>query len=131
MHLFFVALCWITILLFGYHTATANALHNNHKWMRTEVMDGNGLYVLDWKVHGKEIIFRATVNTRGFIGLGFSKKTGKMINADLVLAWVDDRTGKAHIVVNNSKYIFYCLYLYTLYIHKVTHVLKNTSLGIS
>lgn len=72
---------------------------HDHRWLRTEVMDGNGLYVLDWKIVEKEIVFRVTVNTRGFIGLGFSLKGSKMSDADLVLAWVDDRTGKPTVLV--------------------------------
>lgn len=72
---------------------------SSHQWLRTEVMDGYGLYILDWKIIEKEIIFRVTVNTRGFIGLGFSLKDGKMSDADLVIAWVDDRTGKPTVLV--------------------------------
>lgn len=72
---------------------------SNHRWMRTEVMDRNGLYILDWRVHNKEIFFRITANTRGFVGLGFSLKTGLMAGADLVMAWVDDRTGKPTVLV--------------------------------
>lgn len=75
--------------------------HSNHRWMRTEVMDRNGLYILDWRVHGKEIFFRITANTRGFVGLGFSLKTGRMAGADLVMAWVDDRTGKPTVLVSS------------------------------
>lgn len=75
------------------------ASSHDHRWLRTEVMDANGLYLLDWKVIEKEIVFRVTVNTRGFIGLGFSSKSEKMSDADLVLAWVDDRTGKPTVLV--------------------------------
>lgn len=78
--------------------ASSSSSHD-HRWLRTEVMDGNGLYILDWKIIEKEIVFRVTVNTRGFIGLGFSLKSGKMNDADLVLAWVDDRTGKPTVLV--------------------------------
>lgn len=67
--------------------------------MRTEAMESNGLYVLDWRVQGREIYFRITANTRGFVGLGFSLKSGLMADADLVLAWVDDRSGKPTILV--------------------------------
>ncbi|KAJ6646047.1 MOXD1 like 1 [Pseudolycoriella hygida] len=73
---------------------------HDHRWLRTEVMDGNGLYILDWKIVEKEIVFRVTANTRGFIGLGFSLKSGKMSDADLVLAWVDDRTGKPTVLAH-------------------------------
>lgn len=81
-----------------FSVASSSSSHD-HRWLRTEVMDGNGLYILDWKIIEKEIVFRITVNTRGFIGLGFSLKSGKMNDADLVLAWVDDRTGKPTVLV--------------------------------
>lgn len=89
-------------------TPSAHNHHNNHhhssnhRWMRTEVMDRNGLYILDWRVHNKEIYFRITANTRGFVGLGFSLKSGRMAGADLVMAWVDDRTGKPMVLVSRS-----------------------------
>ncbi|XP_036334198.1 MOXD1 homolog 1-like, partial [Rhagoletis pomonella] len=76
---------------------TAGIQHTN--WRRIEMMDANGLYWLEWWLKGytsQEIFFRVTVNTRGFIGLGFARKSPRMANADLVLLWVDDRTGKAN-----------------------------------
>lgn len=89
---------------------SSHATHTNHRWLRTEIMDGNGLYILDWKIHLKEIFFRVTVNTRGFIGLGFSQKTGRMSDADLVLAWVDDRTGKPTVLVCVVSLLFLCVF---------------------
>lgn len=76
-----------------------NIQHN--KWQRMEIMDGNGLYLMEWTIdnNNKDIIFTITVNTRGYIGIGFSHKSGKMANSDLILAWIDDRTGKANILV--------------------------------
>ncbi|XP_055379541.1 MOXD1 homolog 1 [Condylostylus longicornis] len=71
---------------------------HHHDWKRIEIMDPVGLYTLEWWVKSKEIFFRATVNTQGFIGLGFSKKSGLMAGSDLVLLWVDDRTGKPNIL---------------------------------
>ncbi|EDS45766.1 conserved hypothetical protein [Culex quinquefasciatus] len=71
-----------------------------HKWTRSEIMDANGLYLLEWKVDHKDIVFTVTVNTRGFIGLGFSHKSERMSGSDLVLAWVDDRTGKPSVLLN-------------------------------
>lgn len=76
------------------------SLSHQHRWMRTESMDPNGLYVLDWRLQGREIYFRITANTRGFVGLGFSLKSGRMADADLVVAWVDDRTGKPNVLVS-------------------------------
>lgn len=91
-------------------TVGNNHVHNHHnghngqhsKWFRTEILDGNGLFVLDWRKTSKEIIFRATVNTRGFIGLGFSYKSEKVGDADIILAWIDDRTGEPNVLVNIS-----------------------------
>lgn len=69
-------------------------------WRRMEMMDANGLYMLEWWTKAKDIYFRVTVNTQGFIGLGFSRKTGRMAGADMVLLWVDDRTGKPNALVS-------------------------------
>lgn len=86
-----------------------NHVHNHHsthsggthtKWFRTEILDGNGLFILDWRKTTKDIIFRATVNTRGYIGIGFSYKSEKIADADIILAWVDDRTGEPNVLVN-------------------------------
>lgn len=88
----------------------ANHVHNHHsahtggathtKWFRTEILDGNGLFILDWRKTTKDIIFRATVNTRGYIGIGFSYKSEKITDADIILAWIDDRTGEPNVLVN-------------------------------
>lgn len=88
----------------------ANHHHHNHltkKWFRSETLDGNGLYELNWKIVDKDIIFRATVNTRGYIGLGFSYKSHRIGDADIILAWVDDRTGQATVLVS-----FYLIFLF-------------------
>lgn len=92
-----------------------NHVHNHHnghngqhsKWFRTEILDGNGLFVLDWRIMEKNIIFRATVNTRGFIGLGFSYNSEKVSDADIILAWIDDRTGQPNVLVNYNKHLPY------------------------
>lgn len=93
------------ILAFCVNDSFANHHHHHqhrqqHSWFRTEILDGNGLYVLDWKVTEKDIVFRATVNTRGYIGLGFSYKSGKVSDSDIILGWVDDQTGEATVLVS-------------------------------
>lgn len=83
--------------------------HNDQEWFRTESLDGNGLFVLDWKVVNKDIVFRITANTRGYIGLGFSHKSEKVGDSDILLAWVDDRTGEPTVLVSNFiEYLCYC-----------------------
>jgi len=106
----FVRLCIIVVYL--RHDANCADHHNDQEnndasknsvrhqnWKRLEIMDGNGLYLLQWWLHEKDIYFRVTVNTRGFIGLGFSRRDGRMSSADMVLLWVDDHTGKANALV--------------------------------
>jgi hypothetical protein len=91
-------------LLFGLLFANARAAVSyppvHHNWTRSEVMDTNGLYTLEWHVHNKEIIFKATVNTRGFIAIGFQYQNMKFIGYDLAVAWVDDRSAKTNILVS-------------------------------
>lgn len=81
----------------------------NTDWSRSEILDSNGLYLLEWKIIENNIIFQTTVNTRGYIGLGFSYKNENMSGSDLILAWVDDNTGKPNILVGflfNKKKLF-------------------------
>lgn len=93
--------CASLVLVLSCSVYSSSVIH--HKWSRSEIMDKNGLFLLEWWLENhKEIVFRTTVNTRGFIGLGFSKKTGQMAGADLILAWVDDRTGKPNVLVSKK-----------------------------
>lgn len=106
---------FIFVLCHQWCLLAANHIHNHHhthvggggggdgthsKWFRTEILDGNGLFILDWRKTTKDIIFRATVNTRGYIGIGFSYKSEKVADADIILAWVDDRTGEPNVLVS-------------------------------
>lgn len=93
------------VFLFHLHLTYANHVHHHsaqhsNNWLRTESLDGNGLFLLDWRKSGKDIVFRATVNTRGYIGLGFSYKSDRIGDADIILAWVDDRTGEPNVLVS-------------------------------
>uniref|UniRef100_A0A8W7Q2B5 DOMON domain-containing protein n=1 Tax=Anopheles coluzzii TaxID=1518534 RepID=A0A8W7Q2B5_ANOCL len=75
----------------------------HHRWTRSEAMDPNGLYTLDWHIDQKDIVFTATANTRGFMGLGFSHRSEHMAGSDLVLVWVDDRTGKPNVLCPRAR----------------------------
>lgn len=96
----------IVIASFGLTTITTTvgasssfpAVH--HNWTRSESMDQNGLLNLEWRLRDKEIIFKATVNSRGFIAIGFVYQNIKITAFDLALAWIDDRSGKANILVS-------------------------------
>ena len=88
----------------------------SHNWTRSESLDGNGLYILEWRLKEQDIVFKATVNTRGFIALGFMNPNVKFSAFDLVLTWLDDRSGKANILVSifrnaKNKHLFYILFI--------------------
>lgn len=78
----------------------SDSIHHKN-WMRHEIMDNNGLYWLQWWVNAsdKDVHFEVTVNTRGYVGLGFSKD-GRMSRSDMVLLWVDDSTGQTNALVS-------------------------------
>lgn len=95
-----------------HHYASGESAVHHSNWRRLEMMDSNGLYWLEWWLQGKRIHMRVTANTEGYIGLGFSRKTGRSAGADLVLLWVDNHTGKPNALVNihmipNFSLIFY------------------------
>ncbi|XP_022225581.2 MOXD1 homolog 1 isoform X1 [Drosophila obscura] len=80
-----------------YNVVDGGGSMHHQNWKRHIMMDSNGLYWLQWwiNLNEKTISFEVNVNTRGFIGLGFSKD-GRMSSADIVLLWVDDVTGLAN-----------------------------------
>lgn len=80
------------------HHKKDNTFTNYENWEHFKIMDGNGLYFLEWRTDSKDIHFRATVNTQGSIGLGFSKRPGSLM--DFLVIWVDDHSGKPHILVS-------------------------------
>lgn len=96
----FVVYIWQNVNCAHHSDAIAHKSMRHKNWQRLEMMDNNGLYWLEWQVKEKDIYFKVTVNTRGFIGLGFSKKDARMSSADMVLLWVDDHTGKANALVS-------------------------------
>ncbi|KAH8260736.1 hypothetical protein KR038_008774 [Drosophila bunnanda] len=75
---------------------SSDIIHHTN-WTRREILDNNGLYWLQWwvKANDNDVYFEVTVNTRGYIGLGFSKD-GRMSRSDMVILWVDDSTGQAN-----------------------------------
>lgn len=72
-------------------------------WTHSEVLDKDGLVTLRWQPRHQEILFRVEAKTRGYVGIGFSPD-GKMENADIVLAWVDDRFHRAYLRVSLLKF---------------------------
>lgn len=68
-------------------------------WTHSESLDKNASVVLRWQPRHQEILFRVEARTKGYVGIGFSPD-GKMENADIVLAWVEDHTGQAFLMVS-------------------------------
>lgn len=60
------------------------------------ILDQYGKFIMLWTPLQKDIIIEIQVATTGFIGIGFSP-SGGMKGADIVLAWVDDQTGKLNV----------------------------------
>lgn len=72
----------------------------HHNWTRIERMDPNGIFILQWHLRNNEIVFKATVNSRGFIAIGFLYQNPRFNAYDIALSWVSDRSGKANILVS-------------------------------
>lgn len=92
---------WITT---STTSATVNQPLHHINWTRSEKMDSNGILQMQWQIKDKEIVFKVTVNSRGFIAVGFLSSP-KYNSFDLALAWISDRTGKANILVGLSMHI--------------------------
>lgn len=65
----------------------------------TAIFDPDNKYHLAWDFDDESIKFSVTVETRGYIGLGFSPN-GHMKGSDIVIGWVDDATGQGYLSVS-------------------------------
>ncbi|KAG5679456.1 hypothetical protein PVAND_009021 [Polypedilum vanderplanki] len=71
----------------------------HHKnWTRNEKLDPNGILNLQWYIRNNEIVFHVTLNSRGFVAIGFPYPNTQIKGFDVVFAWVNDKTGKANIL---------------------------------
>lgn len=79
-----------------------NASENTTKevqFSRRELLDEDGDVLLEWDPRDEEIVtFRVTAKTLGYVSIGFNDKSN-LKGADILVAWVDDATGAANVVV--------------------------------
>ena len=73
---------------------------HHRNWTRSEKLDQNGILNLQWYIRDSEVIFNVILNSRGFVAIGFPYPNTQIKGFDVVLAWVNDKTGKANILVN-------------------------------
>lgn len=72
---------------------------HHQNWTRSEKLDPNGILNLQWYLRNNEIVFQVTLNSRGFVAIGFQYQNPRIKGFDVVFAWVNDKTGKANILV--------------------------------
>ncbi|KAL7052495.1 hypothetical protein ACKWTF_004876 [Chironomus riparius] len=71
---------------------------HHRNWTRSEKLDQNGILNLQWYIRDSEVIFNVILNSRGFVAIGFPYPNTQIKGFDVVLAWVNDKTGKANIL---------------------------------
>lgn len=106
----------------GVHRAKRDTGNNYelYQWTHAEVLDRRGDVVLRWQPRHQEILFRVEARTRGYVGIGFSPDGG-MEGADIVLGWVDDRTGQGYLLVSCGKALWCC---------KIRSILRRLTINI-
>ena len=72
---------------------------HHRNWTRSEKLDENGILNLKWHLRNNEIVFQVILNSRGFVAIGFPYQNPRIKGFDVVFAWVNDKTGKANILV--------------------------------
>lgn len=98
-----VSVCNILLIILGFLTITASAYSvDNNPYRHKETLDRRGKYELEWLVEmeQKRITFNVTVQTKGYVGLGLSRR-GKMAGADLVIGGVN-HDGEPYFYVKKS-----------------------------
>lgn len=87
----------------------AAVVHREPAWSHSTLLDaglghghaGYGVR-LSWRPRDRYILFQLEAPTLGYVGLGFSQ-SGGMPGADIIVAWVDDATGRPHLLVGISR----------------------------
>lgn len=87
-----------------------------NRWMSSIQMDR---VRISWTPLEHSVVFSVEAKTRGYVGVGFSLD-GKMANADLVVSWVDDITGKPYLIVSTL-----VCYLYNVYLYNIVNLCLN------
>lgn len=83
---------------------------HHRNWTRSEKLDPNGILNLQWYLRNNEIVFQVTLNSRGFAAIGFPYLDTRIKGFDVVFAWVNDKTGKANILVKiNFMLVVHCI----------------------
>ena len=96
----------LLIVFFGLSLSSIEATLSE-EYDHAAYLDENMLYKLYWSVkHADKLIhLAAEVKTTGWVGFGISQGlSGRMLNADIVIGWVD-ATGKAHLKVFLIEYL--------------------------
>ncbi|KAJ1521461.1 hypothetical protein ONE63_003129 [Megalurothrips usitatus] len=92
----------MTVLLVVLATAAAaSVVHREPAWSHSTLLDGGlghgGRVRLSWRPRERDILFQLEAPTLGYVGVGFSA-SGGMAGSDIILAWVDDRSGTPHLL---------------------------------
>ncbi|XP_066265138.1 DBH-like monooxygenase protein 1 [Branchiostoma lanceolatum] len=79
-------------VIFG--VGLALSLAEENVFTHNAVLDAQGKFHLRWFFDKERVTFETTVETRGYVALGFSPNGG-MANSDIVIGWVED--GRAEL----------------------------------
>ncbi|KAK3914348.1 MOXD1-like protein 1 [Frankliniella fusca] len=85
------------LLLLVVPVVLAGVVHREPAWSHSTYLDGAGRVRLSWRPRERDVIFQLEAPSRGYLGLGFSGN-GAMAGSDIVVAWVDDASGRAHLL---------------------------------
>ncbi|XP_019849476.1 PREDICTED: DBH-like monooxygenase protein 1 homolog [Amphimedon queenslandica] len=93
------------LIVFASLLSFACSAHDNNleeEYTFHRELDPSGRFVLYWRFNlsTETIHFAVDVETEGWVGFGISP-TGRMPGSDVVMGWIDDRTGEPHF---NDRY---------------------------
>lgn len=86
------------VLILALPAALAGLVHREPAWTHSAYLDGARRVRVSWRPRERDVLFQLEAPTKGYVGLGFSHNGG-MAGADIIVAWVDDSSGRAHLLV--------------------------------
>ena len=93
----------LLLLLFLAHSTVSADLFS--EYAHHAVLDAEEKMKLFWNIDwdAETVSFAVEAETTGWVGFGFSTRSGQMIGSDVVIGWVKDNKGYLTVRISSNK----------------------------
>ena len=95
----------VFVFLAAFHSSVSADLLS--EYAHHAVLDADGKMKLFWTIDwdAETVSFAVEAETAGWVGIGFSTRSGQMIGSDVVIGWVKDNKGylTVRVILKNTR----------------------------